>query len=64
MFVSFGGWTLILWKMVERKAFLAKPMHQYHVHQWGEQDCCVTNKKNGDYYNYPSLYHFMDELWF
>ena len=29
--ISFDRWTLILWKMVEGKAFLGKPRHQYHV---------------------------------
>ena len=23
----------------------------------------ASNKKNGDYYEYPSLSHFTDELW-
>ena len=32
-FVSFKGQALILKKMVERKAILAKPKHQYHVSQ-------------------------------
>ena len=31
-------WTLIIRKMVERKAFLAKPKHQYHVSQRDEHD--------------------------
>ena len=48
--------------MVERKAFLAKPKHQYHESQSGEHDCIANNKKYGDYYKCPSLYHFMDEL--
>ena len=41
--------------MVERKAFLANPKHQYHVSQWGEHDCCANNKKNRDCYEYQSL---------
>ena len=49
--------------MVERKAFPAKPMFQYYASQWGEHDCSAYNKKNIDYYDYPSLSHFMDELW-
>ena len=48
--------------MVERKAFLAKPKHQYRVSQCGEHDCSATNIKNGDYYENPSLIHFTDKL--
>ena len=48
--------------MSKKKAFFANPKHQYSVSQCGENDCSDTNKKNGDYYKYPSLYHFMDEL--
>ena len=46
---------------MERKAFLANPKHQYCVSLYGEHDCYAHNKKNGDYYEYPSLSHFMDE---
>ena len=46
-----------------KKAFPAKPKHQYHVSQWDDQDCSASNKKNGDYCKYPSLYHFIDQLW-
>ena len=28
-----------------------------------EHDCSANNKKNGDYYEYPSLSHFVNELW-
>ena len=45
-----------------KKAFLANPKHQYHVSQCGEHDCNANNKKNRDYYEYPSLSHLMDEL--
>ena len=48
--------------MVERKAFLANRKDQYHVSQRGEHDCSDHNKKNGDYYEYPSLSYFIDEL--
>ena len=48
--------------MVERKAFPANQKHQYCVSQRGEHDCSAHNKKNGDYYDYPSLSHFTDEL--
>ena len=27
-----------------------------------KNDCSAENKKNKDYYEYPSLFHFMDEL--
>ena len=47
--------------MVERKAFLASPKHQYHVSKYREHDCSAHNEKNGDYNEYPSLYHFADE---
>ena len=47
--------------MVERKAFLANQKHQYHVSQCGEHNFCAHKKKNADYYEYPSLTHFMDE---
>ena len=48
-------------KMVERKAFPANPMHQCHVSKWGEHDCSAYNKKNGDYYENPSLSHLKGE---
>ena len=44
------------------KALLANPKHQYHVSQQRELDRHANNKKNGDYYVYRSLSHFMDEL--
>ena len=31
--------------MVERKAFLANPKHQYDVSQRGEHDCSAHNKR-------------------
>ena len=43
--------------MVERKAFLANPNHQYHEH-----DCSAHNKKKGDYYECPSLSHFTENF--
>ena len=48
--------------MVKRKAFLANIKHQDHVSQSGEHDSSANNKKNGEYYEYPCLFHFMDEL--
>ena len=44
------------------KAFLGNPNHQYHVCQCGEHDFHTNNKRNGDYYEYPSLSHFTNEL--
>ena len=48
-------------EMVERKAFLANLDYQHRIPQYGEHDCSANNKKNGDYYENPSLPHFMDE---
>ena len=42
-------WTLIIQKMVERKAFPAKSKRQYRVSQWDEHDLSANHKKNGDY---------------
>ena len=53
---------LILRKIVEKKAFPSNPIHQCHVSQYGEHDCSATNKKNADYYKYPSLSPFTNEL--
>ena len=52
---SFHEWTLIISKMVEWKAFLANPKHQYHVSQWEDHDCSADKKKNNDYYGNPSF---------
>ena len=48
--------------MAKKKAFPANQKVQYRVSKCGEHDCPANNKKNGDYYEYPSLSHFMDEL--
>ena len=48
--------------MVKRNAFLANPKHQYRASQCGEHDVGAHNKKNGDYYEYPSLSHFTDKI--
>ena len=48
--------------MVDRKAFLANPKHQYHASQCEEHDCSAYNKKNGDYKEYQSLSHFTNQL--
>ena len=58
-FVSFPRWTLITRKTVKRKAFLANPKDQYRVSQWGENYCSAHDKKNWDYYDCPSLHHFI-----
>ena len=44
--------------MVERNAFTANLKHQYGASQYGEHDCSAHNKKNANYYDYPSLTHF------
>ena len=45
-----------------KKAFLANSKHQYRVSQYGEHDFHANNKRNGDYYEYPSLSHFTNKL--
>ena len=45
-----------------KKALHANPKHQYRVSQCVEYDCHANNKRNGDYYEYPSLSPFMDEI--
>ena len=45
-----------------KKAFLANPKHQYRASQCAEHDCSANNKKNEDYYEYPCLSHFTEEL--
>ena len=51
----FHEWTLIISKMVERKAFLANPKHQYHATQWEEHVYSANNKKNEGYFGYPGF---------
>ena len=48
--------------MVERKAFLANPKHQFFVSQTREHDCNAQSQKNGGYNKDPSLTHLMDKL--
>ena len=48
-------------EMMEIKAFLANPKHQYRASKWGEHDCIAYNRKDRDFYEYQSLSHFMDE---
>ena len=45
-----------------KKAFHANPKPQYHISQCGGQDCRVNNQKNGDYYEYPNVSPFSNEL--
>ena len=60
---------LILWMNINdkendgKKTFLANPKHQYRVSESGEHDYRANNKKNGDYYEYPCLSPFSNELW-
>ena len=49
---------------MERKAFLANQKHQHRVSQRDEQDYSANNERNGDYYEYPSLSQFTNELSF
>ena len=46
----------------EKKALLANPRRQYRVSQYREHDCHANNKKNRDYYEFPSLPYFTDKL--
>ena len=56
-------WTLIIRKILERKAFSTKRKHRY-IYPYTENMIIVpNNKKNGDYLENPSLSHFTDELW-
>ena len=48
-FVPFDRWTLILRKLREGKAFLAKSKHQNRVSRRYEHDWRDNNKKNRDY---------------
>ena len=47
--------------MVEKKAFPTNLKFLYHPSQYGEHNCGANNKKNGDYYEYPSLSDFMNK---
>ena len=44
-FVQFERWTLILRKMVERKAFFTKRKHQNHASQWKEHVYSAQSQK-------------------
>ena len=61
MFDSIPRKTLIIRKMVKRNAFPVNLEHQYRVFERGEHDCSAHNKKNIDYYEYPSMTHFLDK---
>ena len=43
------------------KSFSCKSKALISLSQWGEHDCSAHNKKNGYYYEHPSLSHFMDK---
>ena len=45
-----------------KKALLVNPKHQYRVSQCGEHDCRANKKKNGDYYESPSLFPFSNQI--
>ena len=45
-----------------KKALFAILKNQYRVSQYEEHDCHANDKKNGDYYGYLCLSHFLDEL--
>ena len=45
----------------ERKAFPTNLMLQYRVSQSGDHDCNAHDKKNRDYYEYPSLAYFTNK---
>ena len=45
-----------------KKSLLANPKHQYRESQYGKHDCSANKKKNYDYYEYPSLSNFTEEL--
>ena len=55
-------YTLIIRKMVERKAFLAKSNHEYHVSQLEEGVLWPNHEKIRDYYENPCLSHLVDKL--
>ena len=46
---------------MKKKAFPGNPKRQYLVSQEREHDCSALSKKNGDYYDYPTLSHFTNE---
>ena len=44
------------------KSLSYKSEAQYCLSQLGEHHCNANNKKNGNYYEYLNLSHFMNEL--
>ena len=48
--------------MVEKKAFLAKPKHQYRVPNKENMIVVPDREKNKNYYKNPSLSYLMYEL--
>ena len=43
-----------------KKSFSCKSEASNHVYQCRKHDCSANNKKNGDYYDFPSLSDFMN----
>ena len=61
--VSLISWLNINYKKNDgKKTFLVNLKHQFRASQCGEHDCSANNEKDGDFYYYPSLPHFTDEL--
>ena len=47
--------------MAKRKAFTVNPKDQHRLSLRAEHDCSAHGKKNEGYYEYPSLFHFMNK---
>ena len=62
MFASFDKQTLVLRKITEKKAFLAKSKHQIMYPDEKNMFIVSNHKKNGHYYENPSLSYLTDEL--
>ena len=45
-----------------KESFSCKSKASISYIQYGEHNCSANKKKNGDYFEYPSLSHFSDEL--
>ena len=46
----------------EKKSFSCQIKASISCTPRGEHDCSANNKKNEDYFKYPSLYHSTDQL--
>ena len=62
-FVSFGRQNLILWKMMERKAFLVNQSIDIMIPN--EENVCImpNQEKNGDKYKNPCSSFLEDTPW-